>query len=372
MFIPDRIARPVTRYLGRARCWISSRTSSTGDHIFFVGDGAGWVLDEEAKSISSLLKVRGHRTHATSQGPSLGIRNQNIVYLSQFVLNSPEVFLRPGNRHGVAYLHGGPDSDEEQLRICYAGLIGNADRLTAIQVSNPRMRDQLVSSGLDPNTIHVIPLGVDTTLFRPGSPETRRLRRAELGIPADAFVIGSFQKDGVGWDGGYTPKLIKGPDILVKVLDRVGREIPNLHVLLCGPARGYVKRGLASSGIATTNVCVASLEEVAQLYTVADMVLITSREEGGPKALLEGMASGLPVASTAVGQAPDIIENGRNGWLDEVNDIASLADRCIRVARLSPEEMDAWSLRCRETALGLDYRNQGHEWNEFTKRLVGK
>ena len=40
-----------------------------------------------------------------------------------------------------------------------------------------------------------------------------------LGIPEDYTVIGSFQKDGKGWGEGLKPKLIKGPDILLKQLD---------------------------------------------------------------------------------------------------------------------------------------------------------
>ena len=39
--------------------------------------------------------------------------------------------------------------------------------------------------------------------------------RRVLGLPASAFVVGSFQKDGVGWGEGLEPKLIKGPDVLL-------------------------------------------------------------------------------------------------------------------------------------------------------------
>ena len=44
-----------------------------------------------------------------------------------------------------------------------------------------------------------------------------------LGIPRNSILIGSFQKDGVGWKEGIKPKLIKGPDIFVKVLDKLNQ-----------------------------------------------------------------------------------------------------------------------------------------------------
>ena len=66
--------------------------------------------------------------------------------------------------------------------------------------------------------------------------------------------------------------------------------------------------------------------EVAKLYPLIDIYTVTSREEGGPKAILESMACGVPVITTKVGMAPDIIENGKNGLLVECEDVGGLVD----------------------------------------------
>ena len=52
--------------------------------------------------------------------------------------------------------------------------------------------------------------------------------RRELNIPETSFLIGSFQKDGNGWGRGEEPKLIKGPDIFLEVIEVLKNKVDNL------------------------------------------------------------------------------------------------------------------------------------------------
>jgi glycosyltransferase involved in cell wall biosynthesis len=170
----------------------------------------------------------------------------------------------------------------------------------------------------------VIPLGVDTRLFRPASAAQRRRIRARLGVPADAVCLGSFQKDGVGWGEGEEPKLIKGPDVLVEAAARLRKRIPNLFVLLTGPARGYVKRKLCSAGVPHVHHLATRYESLPQYYQALDLYVIGSRCEGGPLALPEAWATECPIVSTRVGVSADAIVNGRNGFLVDIDDVDAL------------------------------------------------
>ncbi len=58
---------------------------------------------------------------------------------------------------------------------------------------------------------------------------------------------------------------------------------------------------------------------------------MTSREEGGPKAVLESMATGVPLLSTRVGMAPDIIEDGENALMVDVDDVDAIVDGSLRI-----------------------------------------
>lgn len=185
-------------------------------------------------------------------------------------------------------------------------------------------RQQLIEWDAEGKKIRVIPLGVDISHFHPAAGSDKKDIRSQLGIPEDAFVIGSFHKDGEGWKEGLKPKMIKGPDILCDVLENVA-EKHRIHVLLTGPARGYVKERLTRAGIDFTHRFLDNYLDIAPLYRALDLYLVTSRAEGGPKGILESMASGVPLVSTCMGMAPDVIRSGENGQLADVEDVDALA-----------------------------------------------
>jgi len=122
------------------------------------------------------------------------------------------------------------------------------------------------------------------------------------------------------------PKMIKGPDLFCDVMERLAKHF-NIFVLLSGPARGYVKSRLSRAGIPFFHQMFSDPNEVSQYYKAIDLYLITSRVEGGPKALLEAAASGVPLVSTRVGMAPEFIADGENGFLCDVEDIEGLVQK---------------------------------------------
>src|SRR5204862_7356630 len=106
-----------------------------------------------------------------------------------------------------------------------------------------------------------------------------------------------------------------------------------LHVLLTGPARGYVSAGLERLGVPHSRALLPDLDAVARAYRAIDLCLVTSRDEGGPKAVLESMATGVPLVTTRVGQAADLVRTGENGWLCDVEDAGGLAAAVAQVGR---------------------------------------
>jgi glycosyltransferase involved in cell wall biosynthesis len=107
--------------------------------------------------------------------------------------------------------------------------------------------------------------------------------------------------------------------------------VPELYVLLTGPARGYVRQALGRREIPYRHVLTRSREELARAYHALDVYLVSSRQEGGPKAVLESMAAGIPLATTRVGQAQELVEDGQNGLLCDVDDVEALVDALVRL-----------------------------------------
>jgi glycosyltransferase involved in cell wall biosynthesis len=203
------------------------------------------------------------------------------------------------------------------------------EKVDLVHTSCEQTKRDLAGLGGEADKIVVIPLGVDLENFK--LLNDKKEIRAQVGIPQGKFLVGSFQKDGNGWGQGNEPKLVKGPDVFCDAIEKVAKQV-DVHVLLTGPARGYVKNRLEKAGISYTHKFLENYLEIVRYYNALDLYLVASRAEGGPKAILESMACGVPVVSTKVGMAPDCIVEGENGMLCEVEDAGCLAEKILRLA----------------------------------------
>jgi glycosyltransferase involved in cell wall biosynthesis len=199
------------------------------------------------------------------------------------------------------------------------------EKIARIQVSHSEMHDVILETGIDPHKVFRIPIGINLGYFDWTTQKIRAKTRKILDIPQSSVVIGSFQKDGIGWGKGLEPKLIKGPDIFMSAIKTLKDQVPELYILLTGPARGYVKEGLKKLGIPYTHKVLKNYSDIGLYYNALDLYIVSSREEGGPKAVLESMASGIPLVTTRVGQAMDLVKHGENGWMVEPEDVEGLA-----------------------------------------------
>ncbi len=319
---PARAARASAARL-RTRGWPAH------SRLFVLGDALGWALDDEAAYVSAVARRAGYRLGP----PTLArfARDQAVFHTSHFAGLDP-LWTGSSHRLGIAYFHGRPGTPGfPEFDLAHASLARQPDRFSRVQVTHREMEDIVVAAGVEPAHVHRIPIGIELDRFPLGGPGERRSARAALGLPAEAFVIGSFQKDGVGFGEGLEPKAIKGPDVLVEALDGARREIPDLVVLLTGPARGYVRRELERRGVPYVHRMLLDRDGLTAAYHALDAYLVASRQEGGPKSVLESMATGVALVSTRVGQAPDLVVDGENGLLADVDDPDALAAALGRV-----------------------------------------
>ncbi|MEE2925431.1 MAG: glycosyltransferase family 4 protein, partial [bacterium] len=73
--------------------------------------------------------------------------------------------------------------------------------------------------------------------------------------------------------------------------------------------------------------CFDDPSDAAGYYAALDLYLVSSRAEGGPKALMESMASGIPLVTTNVGMAPDMVLDGFNAFMAPVDDVDELVKK---------------------------------------------
>ena len=287
--------------------------------LYVVGDGLGWSIDDDRER---LVATAGRLGYGVPPNTFLRFaRNQSVFQHNHFNALQPR-WLESSHRLGLSYFHGRPGTPGyPEFDRAYETLRRNAARIDRVQVTHDEMHELVVGAGVAAERVFKIPIGIDIEHFPLGSERH-----------AKSFLIGSFVKDGVGMGEGLEPKLLKGPDTLVAVVERVRRVVPELSVLVTGPARGYVRGELERLGVAHRHALLSSRHELARAYREVDVCLVTSRQEGGPKAVLEAMASGVPVVSTRVGQAAELIRDGENGLLAEIDDVDALTAAVERVA----------------------------------------
>jgi glycosyltransferase involved in cell wall biosynthesis len=339
----------------------------THSRLFISSDSASWVLDWEKRELSDLVKKIG--IPLLSQKSLPYAKNQSIFYCSHFILLEKN-WLEQSHRIGLSYFHGRPGTpDIPQFDECYQYLCKFHSYIHRIQVSHSEMRDIILDSGIAPEKVFLIPIGINLSFFSPQTSESRQKIRQKYNIPKSAVVIGSFQKDGNGWEEGLEPKLIKGPDIFLKTLELLKPKIPELFVLLSGPARGYVKARLERLGIPYCHHYLSHYPEVGELFQTLDLYIIASRQEGGPKAVLESMASGVPLITTKVGQAMDLVQHGKNGWMVDVEDAEGLA-YWAEYALTNTSDRDRIIQAGLHTAKANSYDAQIPLWREFMRGFV--
>jgi glycosyltransferase involved in cell wall biosynthesis len=335
--------------------------------LLIVGDSAGWSIDADAQALKDSADKLGIRAEIVRKTPP---NIQQVVhYNSQFALRNKEIF-KPKHRISIDYYHGKPDQ-QESFRECFETLKAHHEEISAVRVSTIEMEGLIKSSGISPEKVVRIPIAVDTEVFYPQAESYKLKARSSLGIPQNAFVIGSFQKDGVGWGEGNEPKLIKGPDIFIKVIEKLKSEVPNLWILLSGPSRGYVKNELKKLGVPYKHEYPKDFRDLTYLYDALDLYIVTSREEGGPKAVLESMSKGVPLVTTEVGQAKDLVKSGVNAMMAPLEDVDKLYEDSLRIMR-DISLRDKLISRGFETAKENSHESQLPLWKEYLGKLLDK
>ena len=110
--------------------------------------------------------------------------------------------------------------------------------------------------------------------------------------------------------------------------------------------------------------------EIAKLFQTLDLYVVASRQEGGPKAILESMASGVPLVTTRVGQAMDLVKHGENAFMTDVEDKDALASFSLQVYHSSAESLNPILKAGRITAEANSYKSQVPLWADFMKGFI--
>jgi len=216
------------------------------------------------------------RSFAVALYPRLRAGRFDIVHYNELTMGSALFHLRRllGGSFRLFYCNGAPSPPIHYHRRC-----------DAAQSLSPGMHEEALAYGIAKERLFLVPYGIDTERFRPAAAEERREIRAELEIPADAFVVLSV---------GAIQREHKRMDYLIR---EVSGSRPDVWLLVAGQETADTAglRELAQSLIPDRWRFVSwPHDRMARLYAAADVFVLASLREGFGMVILEAMASGLP------------------------------------------------------------------------------
>jgi len=158
-------------------------------------------------------------------------------------------------------------------------------------------------------SVEVIPNGVDTVSYQPGEAQSEG--------PPRLLFVGRLARQ-------------KGVDVLLDAMVRpeIGLEVV-LDIVGDGSERANLEAQAACLGLHERVVFHSWLrdKELRKRYQAAHAFVLPSRDEGLSNALLEAVASGLPVVATRAGSSVDALRDGHTGFMVDVEDSTSLAEK---------------------------------------------
>lgn len=193
-----------------------------------------------------------------------------------------------------------------------------------VVANSPRVGQLAVGKGLPSTRLAIVPNFVEPEVLASPDPGWITRRRRELGVPADATVVGTVAS--LSW--------LKGHQSVLSACARDGEELESLHLLFVGdgPERRDLEEMARDLGIGQRVHFAGRLPNVPNLHHLFDVSVLCSLTEAFPNSLLEAMAAGKPVVASRVGGIPDAVRDGETGFLVDPKDEASLADRLQRLA----------------------------------------
>ncbi len=195
---------------------------------------------------------------------------------------------------------------------------------SAVVTVSDDVRQRLLGSGVAPDKIHFIRNGIDIRPFTNATPSLRHLAASPDGLL-------------IGWVGRLTYD--KAPDLFLRAIAKLRPEFPTARYVLVGegPFRPEVERLITELALGDVVHLLGQRSDMPAVYASCDLMVSSSRLEGLPIAILEGMAASLPWVAASVGAIPIAIRNDQNGILIPPENVEMLATSLARLMR-TPEE----------------------------------
>ena len=292
-------------------------------------------LSDVSEPFAGLLAGRGLRVEVLRRAGHLdaarvlrlaGMMSRERIDLVHSFLLAANAYAWAASR--LAAPAGGPRARIASSRTCIPPrgrwsrtIHGRAFRTAAAVVANSRRVMEFTRDlyAVDQRRIRVIPNGVDMSRHPLPGGADRAAARRELGLDDSAVVVGSV--------GRLSPE--KNPALFLEAAGTLAGRHESLRFVVVGdgPERRALEARAGAGALQGRVLFAGAREDVARILPAFDMLVSSSDTEGMPNAVMEAMASGLPVVATRVGGTEEVLADGVTGYLVERGDREKLVER---------------------------------------------
>ena len=169
--------------------------------------------------------------------------------------------------------------------------------------------------------IHKIENGIDTRYFSP-IPKNKNLLN-ELKISENHFIIGNIAR--------LAP--VKDHVTLIKTFDIARKIYPNMRLVIVsdGPEKSNLEALINELNLSENVMLLGFRRDIREMFSIVDMFVLSSISEGTSITILEAMAAGKPVIATNVGGTPNLVEDGKTGFLVSPSELLLLGRKIIEL-----------------------------------------
>ncbi len=164
---------------------------------------------------------------------------------------------------------------------------------------------------------------------------SRKITVIYNGVELERFTPQFDEKKGdtIGFVGRIHPQ--KGIEDMVEVGERVVEKFPRVKFLILGegPLEGYLRKEVERRGIKGNFLFMGYMRNMNSFYEKIDILFLPSLREGFPNAILEGMASGLPIVATDVGGIKEVVREGVDGFLARPGDVDRMSECLLKLLK---------------------------------------
>ncbi len=194
------------------------------------------------------------------------------------------------------------------------------DRL--VMLTEQEKNDHLHFHIAPENKFSVVHSGINLDRFSNTSVDPAAMKR-RLGIPEGNLVVGTT--------GRLTH--IKGHRYLIEAAGKIVSSRPDTTFVFLGDGEllDELKNMASISGIEENIKFLGWRQDVAEVISTFDVFVLPSLNEGMGRVLVEAMALGKPIVASGIGGIPDLVADGKNGYLVPVGDVEVLAARIRRL-----------------------------------------